>query len=257
MRADLSGLLAAVALVSATGCHTLTGPSPVDANWRLHESAHFLLHVRPGSLADAQAGYFAAVLEDQYAFTLARLEARYDGRIAGFFYDSAADAGFSSSRTGVAYSFLTDAFKLDAGGPLDDGLLSVMTHEANHVIQRHALGQPGSSCMNEGMASAVQSERYLQRGPSFLHGWVGSWMSSVPSIAQLCDDDRWDGYDHQIKYNASASFIAWLIDTGGADRVRQLYRAPSADFVARFAAIYGRPLDEMDAEWRAFARARQ
>lgn len=234
-------------------CNRLTGPSPIDANWRVHSTAHFSLHVRPGSFADQNAALLSDTLEDQYAFALARLEAAYEGRIAGFLYDTAADGGFSSAGEGVAFPLLTDAFKTVAAPPLDDNLLSRMSHEANHVIARHAIGQPGTSCMNEGLASALLSERYHRAGASFMHRWSGARLPAIPPISQICDDAKWDTYDQQLRYNASASFIAHLIDTDGAARLKQIYRVTSDDFATRFASIYGRSVDEAEAEWRRYA----
>jgi hypothetical protein len=139
--------------------------------------------------------------------------------------------------------------------PLDADLFALMNHEANHVISRHAIGRPGTSFANEGMASALLSERHLDVGPSFLHRWVGARVSSVPPIAALADDERWSGFDYQTRYNAAASFLAHLLDTDGPAKLRQLYVCESGEFASRFAAIYGRPLDEADAAWREHTRA--
>jgi hypothetical protein len=139
--------------------------------------------------------------------------------------------------------------------PLDANLFALMNHEANHVIARYAIGRPGTSLANEGMASALLSERYLDVGPSYLHRWVGARVSSVPPIAELADDERWNSFEHQIRYNAAASFLAYLLDTGGPAKLKQLYVCESGEFASRFASIYGHPLDQADAAWREHTRA--
>ncbi len=44
--------------------------------------------------------------------------------------------------------------------PLDPNLFGLLAHEANHVIVQNALGRPGTYFVNEGLASAVLSERF-------------------------------------------------------------------------------------------------
>jgi hypothetical protein len=58
-----------------------------------------------------------------------------------------------------------------------------------------------------------------------------------------------------VSYSFSASFLAWLLETEGPAKLRQLYYAPSAGFTARFAQIYGRPLTEAQAAWLTFCDA--
>jgi hypothetical protein len=58
--------------------------------------------------------------------------------------------------------------------------------------------------------------------------------------------------DSQVPYDASASFLAYALDLGGPDRLKQLQTVRSSDFAARFQEIHGKPLDQVDREWRAF-----
>jgi hypothetical protein len=69
------------------------------------------------------------------------------------------------------------------------------------------------------------------------------------------NDDKWPDIDAQLSYNASASFLAYALDQGGPDRLKQLQPVPSPEFVARFQQIYGRSLDQAEREWRAFCAA--
>ena len=109
-----------------------------------------------------------------------------------------------------------------------------------------------SSFMNEGMASAIMSERYHAGGKSFLYPWTARNLSTIPPITDLVQDDKWDDVDSQIAYNAGASFLVYTLDLGGPDRLKQLQPVRSADFAARFEQIYGKSLDQADREWRAF-----
>ena len=127
-----------------------------------------------------------------------------------------------------------------------------MQQEANHVIEHNGIGPPATSFMNEGLASAVMSERYHAGGTSFLYPWKAANVARIPPIADLVDDARWDDVESQLAYRSSASFLAYTLDAGGPDRLKQLQTVRSSDFPARFQQVYGKPLEQADREWRAF-----
>lgn len=240
--------------VFAGACDAVFSPSQPDSNWTIHDSPRFALHVRPGSFAAEQAGYLAVVLEDQYDATLRMLGAEYGGRISGFLFASRVELDADFDRTGTAYS-ATESFSAVCVPPLDDGLQGLLAHETNHVILWNALGRPGTSFMNEGLASAVISERYHRAGRHFLYGWTTANRGRLPAISTLVDDGEWPTADAQTAYNASASFLAFLIDTQGHIPLRQLYYAHGDQFAGRFREIYGRTVEDAEAEWIRFAAA--
>ncbi|HTG88705.1 MAG TPA: hypothetical protein VL914_00875 [Vicinamibacterales bacterium] len=225
----------------------------MDSNWQVIETPHFILNVRPGSFAEQNAARLGEVLEDQYAFALSALDIRYAGRISLFLYASAADAGENNDRSGTAYPE-TGAVRAIVTPPLETtfGLLS---HESNHVIEHNALGPPATSFINEGLASAIMSERFHPGGKSFLYPWTARNAAQIPDLSSLVDDGTWGDYNSQVAYNASASFLAYILDQGGPARLKQLQSLRSSEFEARFQQIYGRSLDEAERDWRAFCAA--
>jgi hypothetical protein len=252
---EVSTNLARVALAAAVawtgfGCHAIFGPSEVDTNWRVIDSTHFAFYVRPGSYAEQNIATLIEVLEDQYAFVLGSLDIRYAGRISLFLFESAADAGERFDRSGTGYPD-TEAARAIVSPPLET-TFGLLAHESNHVILANGLGPPATSFMNEGMASAVVSTRYHPGGKTFLYPWTARNDAVIPPLTDLVDDGKWDDVDSQIAYNASASFLAYTLDLGGPDRLKQLQPVPSSEFAARFQQIYGKPLDEAEREWRAF-----
>lgn len=244
-------LLLAAALGACAGCNAILGPSAPDSNWRAHERARFTFYARPGSFGEQHVDAFAEVLEDQYDHSVRVLSLRYAGRLSIFLYDSAADAGRGSDRSGTAYPD-TEAVKVVCTPPLDDNLYGLLAHEANHVILRNGLGRAGTSFVNEGLASAVLSERYHQLGRHFLYAWGRTGGTRIPPLSALADDDQWGGFDSNAAYNTSASFLAYLLETYGADRLRQVYPVLSRDFATRFSEVYGRSLEQAEAEWKRF-----
>ena len=248
-------LLGVCLAAGVSGCHAVYGPTPVSGEWQVVDTAHYSFNVRPASFAAQNIGTLVEVLDDQYDATLRALDIHYAGRISLFLYKSAADADLDSERSGTAYPD-TESVRVTAGGPLDGSLFVVLSHEVNHVIQQNAIGRPGTSFMGEGLPSAVLSERFHRYGPTFLYSWTASHDSEIPSLATLIDDDRWTEHDQQVAYNASASFLAYLLETGGPQRLKQLQPASSDAFEQRFREVYGRSLADAERDWRAFCAAR-
>lgn len=247
-----AGAVALIALVTlGTGCDAVLGPTQPDSNWRTYDSARFSLFVRPGSFAEQNAARLAEVLEDQYSVTVASLNLGYTGHISGFLYNSAADADLTSDYSGVGYPE-TETFRAVCVPPLDGNLFGLLSHEANHVILKNGLGRPGTFFANEGLASTMVSERFHPYGKTFLYAWTNSHASQIPPIAALADDEKWNDYPQDVAYKASASFLAYLLETSGAGRLRQLYYVPSPDFARRFQEIYGRSLEEAERAWKDF-----
>lgn len=242
-------------LLASLACESVLGPSSLDGDWTAHRSAHFTLQVRPGSFADQNVARLIEVLEDQYGATIARLDLAYAGRVTGVLFPSAAEAGRLGERSGTGYPE-TESFKAVCTPPLDAGLFALLSHEANHVILWVSLGRAGTSLMREGLPSAVVSETHHSNGPSFLYDWTVRNASRLPPIADLANDDAWEGYPQDVAYNTSGSFLAYLIETYGPVPLKRLHGATSEAFQRRFEDAYGRPLSQAETEWKAFCAAR-
>ena len=252
MRTDRRSAIAALVLVGALGgCNPVLGPTPVDPNWHVIDTTHFSFNVRPGSFAEQNVARLNEVVEDQYAYTQRVLDIRYGGRISLFLYNSAADAGMMGERSGKAYPD-TEAVIATAGPPLDDYLYVVLSHELNHVIEDNAIGPPATNFMREGLPSAVLSERYHSQGRTFLYSWTKANLAQIPALTNIVDDGKWHDYPEQVVYNASASFLSYLVETEGPQKLKQLQPVTSAAFDRRFKEIYGRSLSDAEAAWRAF-----
>jgi len=235
----------------AAACEPILGPSRVDSNWRVVDTPHFSLNVRPGSFAEQNAATLGEVLEDQYAYTARVLEFSYAGRVSMFLYNSAADADMGSDHSGSAYPD-TEAVRATCVPPLDGSLFGLLSHESNHVIQQNGLGRPATYFVLEGLPSAVLSERYHSRGKTFLYSWTASHDAQIPPLSNLIDDDKWSSHDQQIAYNASASFLAYLLEVNGPSRLKQLLPVNSKDFARKFEEVYSSSLEEAERAWRAF-----
>ncbi len=260
MRAELRprvvGAIVALSIVAGAGCDMRYGPTRPDVDWRVETIGRFTFHVRPGSFAEQHTVTFAAVLEDQLQATVRTLNHQYDGRLSLYLYPNGAEAGFGNdggggNHSGVAYPE-TETVKVSVVAPLDGNLLSLLAHEANHVYIRNGLGRPGTSFINEGLTSALVSERLGAYGPTVYHQWVRARLTQIPSIADLTDDTRWGQYHSSTAYTVSASFLAYVSDRYGPTPLRLIYYASSRDFARVFQQAYGRSLADAESDWRAF-----
>jgi hypothetical protein len=244
----MAAIVVALALPS---CDVAYGPTSPTGAWSSHDSARFVLYVRPGSFADANAGALLEILEDQYSHTN-RLFGFADGpRISAFLYNNGDELKppLPQARAGVAFPE-TNALHAVVFAPLDDNLRTLITHEANHVILSNGLGRAGTFFMNEGLASAVISQSYGDIGRTFYSRWAAANRARLIPLHDLVDDRHWDS-NSNVAYNTGAAFLAFLIDRYGTAKLRQVYYTPSSDFARRAAEVYGKPLEALEAEWLA------
>ena len=139
---------------------------------------------------------------------------------------------------------------------------SIDNHEVVHLLTS-GWGSPGA-LVNEGTAVAFQIDPARDLVPRWsgttLHDLTRQFRQQgrfVP-LAALTETASWRNQDANVAYPESGSFMRWLIDEYGLDRLRGLYARAAgpneaADGVrAAFAAVYGRSLDELEQAWLAF-----
>jgi hypothetical protein len=252
-------LLPACAALALVGCNPIYGPTPTDDNWRTRSIGHFTYYVRPDSFAESVLTPLSEVLDDQFTTTVTRLNLRYSGHITMFLHNSGADAGFGNDggggdHSGVAYPD-TETVKSVCVPPLDGNLFGLLSHESNHVILHNGLGRPGTTLLNEGLASAVISERFHTQGPTFYYRWTADRRAQLPRLTDLVDDEKWRGFPQQMAYNTGASFLAYVIQIYGPVPLKAIYYTDSSAFPAAFKAAYGKTLEQVESEWIAFLMA--
>jgi hypothetical protein len=135
-------------------------------------------------------------------------------------------------------------------------------HEVVHLLTS-AWGLP-VALVNEGTAVAFQIDPTRDLVPRWsgtpLHDLTRQFRQQgrfVP-LAGLTETSSFRSHDSNVTYPESGSFMRWLIDEHGLDRVRALYARlggpndSAANVRAAFAAVYGRSLDDLEQEWIAF-----
>jgi tetratricopeptide (TPR) repeat protein len=96
----------------------------------------------------------------------------------------------------------------------------------------------------EGLAVAVD----LPRGEWTAHEWSRAMrdLGLMPGAASLVDPAGFLASSQARAYTVAGSFLGFLLERYGAEPVRRVYGN------AGFAAAFGKPLPELEAEWSAF-----
>lgn len=246
----ISRLAGPIALaVTLPACEAVYGPTSPSTDWATYESPRFVMYTKPGSFCESNIVALTAALEVQYVHAVNQLAMEMGGRISMFMYNSGseADPPLGGTRSGVAFPE-TNAVHMVCSPPFDDGLKALAAHEANHVIMQNGLGRAGTSFMNEGLATALVSTSFGYVGPAYAHDWARRNRSRVLRLATIVDDSKWDS-NSQDGYNSSASFLAYLLEHYGPVMLKQIYYTRSADMAARMAAVYGKSMEALEAEW--------
>ena len=237
----------------------MIGPTGIDSNWMALDRGRFTFYVRPGSFAAQTVDTMVPVLDDQFASSVRALDLRYDGRITFFLHNSGAEAGFGDDAgggdgSGAAYP-MTETVKTVVRPPLDAGQFGLLTHEMNHVIIRNGLGSAGTAFVNEGLASAINSERFYPIGRSSYYRWTADNRAQLPPLATLVEDSKWTSHVASVARSAAASFLAYLLEQSGHALLRRIYYASSKEFRRVFRDTYGRSLEDAEAAWLRFCES--
>lgn len=115
--------------------------------------------------------------------------------------------------------------------------------------------------VNEGVAVAFQVDPSRDLIPrwsgSALHDLARQFKQqgrSVP-LAAIVETASWRSHDPNVVYPMSGSFMRWLIDRYGLDRLRALYargagpNEPADGVRSSFATVYGMSLEQLEAAW--------
>ena len=113
----------------------------------------------------------------------------------------------------------------------------------------------------------VPSRAILEGTVFWLHGaWDGELVHAVaarhlaagnlPSLEEMIDQTKRIELDYNVWMPAVASFIGFIVDVWGTERLLQLYGAPTgqtsyAPFARAFEMVYGKPCEEVEKEWRS------
>ena len=243
-------LLGLLALAAARCGDSPTSPSPAAGSLTtVGETPNYVLRAAAGDTIDA------TWQEDYHAWATAALHVASPRKIT---YNKYTSRAHMQSVVGVGN---TNAYA-DRNSYAIHTLWPTDNHEVVHLFTS-SWGDP-VALVNEGMAVAFQVNPARDLTPRWsgvpLHDLARQFRQQgrfLP-LARIVATTSWRSEDPNVVYPESGSFVRWLIDEYGLDRVRALYaravgpNEAAAGVRASFAAVYGRPLDDLEQEWLAF-----
>jgi hypothetical protein len=266
--AGLVLLLFAVASLYVGGVATLTDqvvhllrPGPTwmpqgsddGSGWELFaETEHYRYYVRPG---DSIPRWSMELAEDHLALACSELHIQFWGVIHYYKHPSQQDLYqvTGSTSTGVVLSG-----QGQDQPPELHSLSGYDPHEVMHVLAHTALGE-SPAFFDEGLATAFGWD--WTPGESDVHARARVLLQQgrlVPLQRLLAN---WDfrSYQSYPAYTAAGSFVKYLLEHEEPEKLSALFGldrfSQREEIEDRFAAVYGRPFYEEEADWRSALQA--
>ncbi len=214
---------------------------------------HFDFFYDAASLTEEEVGFLALDAEYQFARLEERLGVAPPERVVTYLYP---DDRLKAALTGAAYTSVTPVW-LSAPQMhlLQDAYEATFAHELAHVFSR-SFGLPIlHAALNVGMVEGLAVALEPPDGLPSPHEQVRAeaLRRHAPGAITLADDlartispaGFWAGRG-AVSYTTTGSFIRFLLDRYGAERLKRVYAR--GDFVR----VYGLPIDSLAAGWQQF-----
>jgi hypothetical protein len=209
--------------------------------------------VVPRELPRADAQRLAEECELRIQQHEQRLGVRESARITAYFFRSSQEkrALMGAARVYIAKPWRRETYLQLAGFPHP-----VLAHELAHVVARHAaagpFGVPGKlwglipePTLVEGLAVALEP---LGRDELTAHQWAKAAKQAgvAPSLSALLGPTSFLAQNQALAYTLAGSFLRYVLDTYGAERIRQLYRTGDVP------GALGRTFEELEQSWNLY-----
>ncbi len=216
-------------------------------SWRTEETAHFLIHYEAGSYAERELGSLKKAHEDAVPRILELLgESTPPAKIHIFAVE---DLSRMKALTGREILGQAIANENSICCVFSGKIQAVGAHEVMHIISSETWGhKPGREWLLEGMAVYADDN---WRGYN-LHALCKHLRDSgnLAPMGRLVQ--KLSSFSYKIFYPECGSFVKFLYERYGCEKVKELWLARRADSMQ---LIFGKDLSALDAEWRAVIEA--
>ncbi len=204
----------------------------------------FVLHYTPATLPaqnpQALADLITAALAHHEQLLGVTLQGSFDIYVAGTLF-----AAPDQALRGRSFSVDRRTFFLydGSGAPAEQAYIAA--HELTHLFTWNTLGAPSSVMLSEGMAVYAGMDFVAGQDLLPLQDFCATyWQAGV--LPRVSQDLAYLGHIRNLEnYYSAGCFVQFLIARYGAAAFGQLY--PSGNY----AAVYGKSLLELEAEWLA------
>jgi hypothetical protein len=216
------------------------------AGWELHaETEHFRYYVRPG---DHIPDWAMKLAEDYLRVACQTLDIEPPAVVPFYKHPSQLDlyetTGSRSTGVTVAAS--------DGQGHEVHSVHGYDPHEVMHAVAHKALGRP-PAFFDEGLATAFGWD--WTPGETGVHQRATSLLGQkrIVSLRRLLTDWDFRSYKSYPAYSAAGSFIKFLLDNYGEDRLASMFtldRFSKLEAIEdRFSSVYGRSIYQVEEDW--------
>jgi tetratricopeptide (TPR) repeat protein len=209
-----------------------------------HETAHFVIHYDPSSAVARNIELIASDHEFRYAQLREFFGIDVSRKIGSYLYPS---AEAKQRLMGAKDAHMADPINREMHLNYRDFPHPSLKHEIAHIFsgEFHPLMKvsraPG---LVEGVAVAAEWDE----GRLTAHQWARAMQvqGTLPDVASLMSLRGFWKAPAGRAYPAAGSFVRWLSDTYGVERIADVYG------LGRFHKYYGRPLSDLRDGWLAY-----
>jgi len=223
-------------------------PPPVDFTWAVSGSEYFTFTYVAGTEAERDLAQIAAIARAGLAYITPTLEMDLEGKLTIYLTPRVFWQG------GAAYGGKTNLISY-----LDRNYTAIetwtyFTHEGTHVIA-NALIQPKEAggpdgVLVEGLAVWATGGHYRREPIDALAAVIADSDAFIP-LSTLRAGPFYD-FQHETSYMEAGSFVKFLVERYGLDRLRQLYGQETGDAdqdEPLVKSLYGKSYAELETEW--------
>ena len=224
---------------------------PVDFTWTISDTRHYSFHYAPGTAAGRDLPQIGALAEAAFQRTRQVLGTEFDGRMKIYFVPRVFWQGAATYGDKVQLISYLDRNYTEVE------MWSYFTHEGTHALAQDLIlpkeeGGP-DGVLVEGLAVWASGGHY---GVEPIDAWaaVTAASESYIPLGSLRAGPFYD-FQHEISYLQAGSFVKYLVERYGLDKLKDLYGEATGQAEqdeALVARLYGKGYDALEADWLAY-----
>ncbi len=227
----------------------LPEPAGIEPSWVISQTKHFRFHYPAHSAAERDRFEIGALAESALDHIQHVLETEFDGQMSIYLVPRVFWQG------GAAYGDKVQLISYLDRNYTGVETWSYFTHEGTHALAQDLLqpkeeGGGPDGVLVEGLAVWVSGGHYRQEP---LDAWA-TVVAASDDYIPLADLRAGPFYDfqHETSYLEGASFVKYLVDNYGLEKLKELYGLATGEGAhdrALALRLYGKSYEELDVEW--------
>jgi hypothetical protein len=224
-------------------------PPPIDFTWAMSETEHFQFYYVPGTAAERDRFELGSVAEGALAQIEPVLDVYLEGQMSVYLVPRVFWQG------GAAYGDKEQLISYLDRNYTSVNTWSYFTHEGTHALAQDILEPKENGGGPDGVL--VEGLAVWASGGHYGHEPIDEWAAVVAAsdeylpLADLRAGPFYD-FQHEVSYMESGSFVRYLVDRYGLDKLKALYgqatgEAEHDEDLVR--GLYGKGYAELEAEW--------